>query len=254
MKKIIVFSLLTAFSSGLLMSQEDKAFHKGSITIDPSIGLAIYNTQSHTEQDETYWTGTSFASRRVKKDTTDKAGATIYALNGEYGIANWLGVGVRFGYSNYIEGTQKDSVYNLLSATYTQYSYKPKARSIDFGVNVNFHLIKGKRFDMPICLTLGYSNFKYSENNPDTDLSSTDNSGAMAKDNGLNYGILLMPKIYFGKEQHVGLTFHIGYMGYNYPSMQLSNHSDANLNDNNNATFQLKGNAFNIGVGLSIQL
>ena len=254
MKKIILSLLLIALSIGFINAQEDKAFHKGTITVDGSIGFVLYKTKSHTEQDEQYWTGTSIATRRVKKDTTDAAGASIYALNGEYGVTDWLGIGFRFGYSNYIEGTQDDSIYNASTLTYSKVSYKPKARSVDFGVNVNFHLVKGKRFDMPICLTMGYSNFKYSQNNPDTDSSPAyDNSGAVAKDNGLNYGILLMPKIYFGKEQHVGLAFHVGYLGSNYPSLQLSNKSDSNTNDNNNATFKLKGNGFNIGIGLSVK-
>ena len=253
MKKIILSFLLTAFSLSLLTAQDDKAFHKGTITVDGSIGFVLYKTKSHTEQDEQYWTGTSIATRRVTKDTTDGAGASIYALNGEYGVTDWLGVGFRFGYSNYIEGTQNDSIYNISTLTYNKISYKPKARSIDFGVNVNFHLVKSKRFDMPICLTLGYSNFKYSENNPDTDISSYDNSGAVAKDNGLHYGILLMPKIYFGKEQHIGLAFHVGYLGSSYPSLQLSDASDSNINDNNNAKYKLKGNGFNIGIGFSVK-
>ena len=251
MKKIFLSFLLTTFSLSLLTAQEDKAFHKGSITVDPSIGFAIYKTKSHSEHDEDYWNGTSVVSKRVVQDTTDGAGSTIYGLNGEYGVTDWLGVGVRFAYSHYIQETQHDTV--LFPTGVETFSYKPKARSVDFGINVNFHLVKGKRFDMPICLTFGYSNFKLSNNNPDTDPSSYDNSGSVGKDNGMNYGILLMPKIYFGKTQHVGLAFHIGYMGYKYPSLQFSNNGDSNLNDNNNWKFRLNGNGFNIGIGLSIK-
>lgn len=254
MKKITLAILLGVFTLNNISAQDDKAFHKGSITFDPSIGFVIYKTKSHTEQDSSYWNGSSIATARAIEDDEDAAAATIYSLTGEYGVTDWLGIGFRFGYSNYIEGTQDDSIYNASTLTYSKVSYKPKARSVDFGVNVNFHLVKGKRFDMPICLTMGYSNFRYSQNNPDTDSNPAyDNSGVVAKDNGLNYGILLMPKIYFGKEQHVGLAFHVGYLGSNYPSLQLSNKSDSNTNDNNNATFKLKGNGFNIGIGLSVK-
>ena len=176
MKKITLAFVFAAFSYSAVNAQEDKAFHKGTITVDPSIGFAIYGTKSHSEYDEDYWTGTSIATRRVKKDTTDGAGATIFGLTGEYGVTNWLGVGFRFGYSKYIEEEQHDTV------GIQTFNYQPKARSVDFGVNVNFHLVKGKRFDMPICLTMGYSNFKLSNNNPDTDPSSYNNSGAVAKD------------------------------------------------------------------------
>ncbi|CAN5446065.1 hypothetical protein BH10BAC1_BH10BAC1_12140 [soil metagenome] len=251
MKKITLAFCFAAFSFSVINAQEDKAFHKGTITVDPSIGFAIYGTKSHSEYDENYWTGTGTGTRRVKKDTTDGAGSTIYGLTGEYGVTNWLGIGARFAYSHYIQEEKHDTVF--FPTGIKTFDYKPKARSVDFGINVNFHLVKGKRFDMPICLTLGYSNFKLTNNNPDTDPSSYDNSGAVAKDNGVNYGILLMPKIYFGKEQHVGLAFHIGYMGYNYPSIKFSNNFDSNLNDDNNSTFKLKGNGFNIGIGLSVK-
>lgn len=252
-KKLTLVTLVLTSVITSLNAQDDKAFHKGSITIDPSIGFAIYKTKVHAEYDEDYWNTTtmSIATRRVVEDTTDGAGATIYGLTGEYGVTDWLGIGFRFAYSNYIEETQHDTV--LFPTGIQTFSYKPKARSLDFGLNVNFHLVKGKRFDMPLCLTMGYSNFKYSQNNPDTDASNVDNSGAGAKDNGMNYGIHLMPKIYFGKEQHVGVAFHVGYMGYNYPSFLFSNNSDSNLNDENNWKYKLKGNGFNIGIGLSVK-
>ncbi len=251
MKKITLLFLLGAFNLVDLAAQDDKAFHKGTITVDPTVGFAIYKTKIHSERDEDYWTGTSIATRRVVEDTTDAALSTIYGLSGEYGVTDWLGIGLRFAYSNYFEEKQTDTV---LFPTGVQYfSYKSKVRAVDLGINVNFHLVKGKRFDMPICLTVGYSNFKLSENNPDTDPSSYDNSGAVAKDNGLNYGIHLMPKIYFGKEQHVGLAFHVGYMGYNYPSFNFSNNFDSNLNENDNWEFKLKGNGFNMGIGLSVK-
>ncbi len=249
MKKIILTVAFASFLFGVAKAQDDKAFHKGTITIDPSIGFAIYGTKIHTEFDEDYWAGSSIATRRVVEDTTDGAGATIFGLNGEYGLTDWLGLGFRFGFSKYIAEEEHDTVY--AGSTQTTYNYQPKVRSIDFGLDVNFHLVKGKRFDMPICLTVGYSNFKYSQNNPDTDPSSNDNSGAGGKDNGMNYGIHLKPKIYFGKTQHVGLAFHLGYMGYTYPSILFSNNSDSNLNDENNWQYKLKGNGFNIGIGLS---
>ncbi len=252
MRRILVITLSLSALITTLHAQDDKAFHKGTITIDPSIGVAVYGTKIHGEFDQEYWTGTSIATRRVVEDTTDAAASTIFGLNGEYGVSNWLGVGLRFAYSNYFEETEYDTVYTF--PTKTVYSYKPKVRAIDFGVNVNFHLVKGKRFDMPICLTLGYSNFKYMRNNPDTDPGSYDNSGEGGKDNGLNYGILLCPKIYFGKAQHVGLAFHVGYMGYTYPSILFSNNADSNLNDENNWKYKLKGNGFNIGIGLSVKI
>ncbi len=251
MKKLLFSFFIACFSFSVINAQDDKAFHKGSITIDPSIGFAIYKTKIHAEFDEDYWTGSAIAKRRVVEDTTDGAAATIFGLNGEYGVTDWLGIGFRFGFSKYIAEEEHDTVY--VGLVQTVYNYQPKVRSIDFGVDVNFHLVKGKRFDMPLCLTMGYSNFKYSQNNPDTDPSSKDNSGAGGKDNGLNYGIHLKPKIYFGKAQHVGILFQVGYMGYTYPSILFSNNNDSNLNDENNWEYKLKGSGFNMGIGLSVK-
>ncbi len=81
-----------------------------------------------------------------------------------------------------------------------------------------------------------------------------DNGNAMAKDNGLNYGIALIPRIYFG--DYIGMFFNLGYMGYSYPSITFSNNSDSNLNNDNNKNelFKLKGNGVNIGIGLIVKI
>ncbi|MFL5762783.1 MAG: hypothetical protein ACJ77K_02505 [Bacteroidia bacterium] len=250
-KKLLLLAACCSFS--MVNAQTEKAFHKGTITIDPNIGFAVYGTKIHQESDQQYWNGTSIATKRVKNDTTDGAGSTIYGLRGEYGVRNWLGIGARFSYSNYIEEQQHDTVFCFPDWKY--YSYKPKVRGIDFGLDVNFHLVKAKRFDMPICLTMGYSNFKYWQNNPnEACIGQQDNGNAGGKDNGMYYGILLCPKIYFGKSQMIGVAFHIGYLGYNYKSISFHNNSDDDLNDNNNWSYHLKGNGFNIGIGVSIKL
>jgi hypothetical protein len=244
MKKIILVTAAFCFLLSGLKAQDEKAFHKGSIAIEAGVGLAIYGTKIHTESDQKVFTGSGFVTKRIVDDTTDGAGSTIYTINGEYGVNDWLGLGLRFGYSNYFEDTEHDTIFG------TAYTYKPKVRSVDFGLNVNFHLVKTKRFDMPICVTLGYSNFKYWQNNPNSNFPGLpDNGGAMGKDNGMNFGILLVPKIYFS--DHVGMYFNIGYMGYKYPSIAFSNNSDADLNNDNNWKYTLKGNGFNIGVGIA---
>lgn len=245
MKKITLLGLI-CFSSIAGIKAQDKSFQKGQITGDLGIGFAVYGTKVHTEFDETVWNGSGFVKRRTVEDTTDAAASTVYTLNGEYGVTDWLGIGMRFGYSNYFAETEHDTIFGVA------YAYKPKVRSVDVGVMVNFHLIKTKRFDMPLCLTLGYSNFKYWQNNPSSSFpGQPDNGNSMGKDNGLNYGILLMPKIYFG--EHIGMFFNIGYMGYKYPSIAFSNNSDTNLNNDDNLEYQLKGNGFNMGIGITVK-
>jgi hypothetical protein len=95
---------------------------------------------------------------------------------------------------------------------------------------------------MPISFMIGYSNFKYDANNP----NPVDN--LIATDNGLNYGISLIPRFYFGN--HIGVFLNLGYMGYNYPSISIS----SNLNQLDYSKFSIKGDGGNIGVGLIIKI
>jgi hypothetical protein len=182
-----------------------------------------------------YWNGSSLALRKESgwfTQTTQPmaAGATIYPLKVEYGVTNWLGVGARFAYSNYIE--ERDSITGI----------KPKFTSVDAGVVLNFHLVKSKRFDMPISVNFGYSSFKYLSN---------DAVGGKGKDNGLNYGIGILPRIYFG--DHVGMFFNLGYAGYtviralNFLTIQIQTLNDDNGQD---WLYKIKGSGMNIGIGL----
>ena len=218
MKKITLTVAALLIFIGI-SSAQDKAFKKGDITANLGVGWAIYGTKLHSEA--------TYGTTKVVDDTTDGAASVIYPLQGEYGVTNWLGIGARFALSNYFEET--DSITGI----------KPKVRGIDADLVLNFHLVKSKRFDMPVQLLFGYSNFKINFNDP---------SHQIGKDNGLNYGIMLVPRIYFG--DHVGMFFNLGYMGYSYPSIHFSNDTDSDLNDNNAWLFKLKGNGFNIGLGL----
>ena len=101
MKKIIlIFAIFSCIAT--VSKAQDKAFHKGVINVDLGIGFSVYGTQSHEEYDAQVWNGTSIVTERVKKDKRDGAAATIIPVNFEYGIADWFGVGARFGYSKYI--------------------------------------------------------------------------------------------------------------------------------------------------------
>ncbi len=194
---------------------QDKAFEKGNITVDLGAGFGLYGTKIHQK----------FGN--ITKDTTDAAASAIYPLKAEYGVTNWLGVGARFAFANYFEET--DSITKI----------KPTTRGIDAGIVANFHLVKSKRFDMPISVTFGYSRFS---------INSNDSFGTKAKANGLGYGISLLPRIYFG--DHIGMFFNLGYMGYNYSNVKYSNNTDSDLNKTWNAKVSLKANGANIGIGL----
>jgi hypothetical protein len=220
MKKVLL--TIAAIAVFMNVNAQDKAFQKGNVCVGLGIGLGIYGTQIHSEA--------TYGGVTVEDDTTDGAIAAIFPLTVEYGVTNWLGIGGRFAYSNYF--TEKDSITG----------YKQKTTGMDADLMLNFHLIKSRRFDMPIVVTVGYSNLKIQSNDP---------WNSMAKDDGLNFGLALNPRIYFG--DHIGMFFNVGYAGFNYNSLQYSNDLDSNLNDTNNYKLQLKGNGANLGLGLIVK-
>lgn len=212
MKKIIItIAALTMIYS----AKAQKAFEKGNVTVSLGAGLDLYGTKIHQNV------------AGITSDTTDGAGGSHFPLMVEYGVANWLGIGARFNFSNFIE--EKDTIKNT----------KPTTRGIDAGLVLNIHLIKSKRFDMPVNLTFGYSYFS---------IHSNDSFETLAKSNGTGYGIALVPRIYFG--DHVGMFFNLGYMGYTYPNIKYSNVNDSNLNTTWNVKQSLKANGVNLGIGL----
>lgn len=211
-------------------SAQKKAFHKGAVIIDLGVGVSIYNTQLTDEYNNRVWNGSSFSTVRIKKDTSNPSGAAVYPITVEYGLKNWLGVAARVAYSKYF--SEKDSLSGL----------EVGVRGIDAGLILNLHLIKTNRFDIPIGISVGYSNFK---------LDSKDSLNSMATDNGLNYGFAAVPRFYFG--EHIGLSVNLGYTVHTYPSILFSNINDSNLNNDNDRVFKLKSSGGNIGVGLLIK-
>ncbi len=221
MKKTILLSSAIVLIISNSIAQE-KAFIKGKIIISPSASFGVYGTNVHSEWDY----HDSFQDIHKTDEQNGGAASAVYALNLEYAINNWLGIGGRFGYSKYF--TQADSTNNHI---------KPSVNGWDGGLTLGFHFVKTVHFDMPILLTCGYSHIKYQA------LNSTDGT---AQGGGLNYGIALVPRIYFGN--HIGMFFNVGYVGYNYPNLTLS---DNTTNFNNiNYTFKLKASGANVGLGL----
>ena len=211
-------------------SAQKKAFHKGVVIVDLGIGVSAYKTDLEDAYNSKVWNGSSFNTVRVKKDTSNASAAAVYPFNIEFGLKNWLGIGARVAYSKYF--SEKDSISGL----------KVGVRGIDAGLVLNLHLIKSNRFDLPIGLTLGYSNFQ---------LDSKDSLNTIAKDNGLNYGFAAVPRFYFG--EHIGLSLNLGYTVYSYPSILFSNKNDSNINDDTDRVFKLKASGANIGIGLLIK-
>jgi len=233
MKKTVL-----AFAAALLLtgavSAQDKAFKKGDMSLEIGAGFGIYGTHSYDTRnvDQVVISGgvPTVVKVRQSKDTTDGAVSAIYPITFQYGVTNWLGLGARFAFAKYIASS--DSTNN---------NTRPTVTGIDADIFADFHLVKSKHFDMPIRVTMGYSNIHYLAN---------DANDSKAKGGGLNYGIALVPRIFFG--DHIGIYFNLGYAGYNYANLIFSDKQDSNHNTDNgqDLKYRLSGNGVNIGLGL----
>jgi hypothetical protein len=230
MKKISLILVVCALLVNKMHAQ-DKAFQKGTFSISVGAGLSGYSTKTHYEHDVLYWNGVGMSTIRVTEDTTDGAVATVIPLTLEYGVSNWLSVGARFSYNKFFTGS--DSANSNI---------KPTVKSLDGDLVIGLHFIKTKHFDMPLNISAGYSSFTYASN---------DAQNNMAKDGGINFGVAVNPRIYFGK--HVGMFFNLGYTSVAYNSMTFSNDQDSNLNDTDNREYTLKGAGANFGLGFIVK-
>jgi hypothetical protein len=225
MKKLTLL-LIAACLFNIQSKAQEKSFQKGRLIISLCANGAFYTDNLHQEQDSSYLSTVT----RIAKDKKGQALAGVFPLAVEYGLTNWLGVGVRGAYTKFIDDT--DSTYKY---------GKPKVTTTDFGLTLDFHLVKTVSFDMPIVINAGYSNFTFLQNNS---INST------AKATGFNYGIGIQPRIFFSK--HFAMFFNIAYSGLDYTKITWSDNNVANYSNVNNLTGTLKASGANLGLGFLV--
>ncbi|MGZ3883988.1 MAG: hypothetical protein ACXVPQ_13415 [Bacteroidia bacterium] len=186
MKKAIVLFLISCCVSGF---SQTLSFQKKSVVIDLNANLGIYNT---TSQDST--------SRAQGKPKHDKGAPYGFALGVEYGVLDWLGIGLKGQTISYIS-TTKDSATGLT----------PSIKANDIALVVNAHLVRKKKFDLVFGGNIGYSHMTFRAN---------DTQSGVAKGGGVTYDLHLIPRLYFGK--HFGMYFSLSYAGYSYGKLSLS--------------------------------
>ncbi len=184
MKKILSLIIVCLAFNGL----SQVSFSKKAFVVDLNANFGIYNTKA---QDST---------QRAKGHVNeDKAVPYGFALGLEYGVLNWLGIGLKGQAITYL--TSKDSVSGLT----------PSVKSKDIALVVNAHLLRKKRFDLVFGGDLGYSGIKF---------ETHDNKLTVAKGGGLMYDLHLTPRLYFGN--HFGMFFNLAYAGYGYNKLKVS--------------------------------
>lgn len=191
--------------------QEERCFHKNAkvISLGANVGIVNYTSKELSNG----------------KTSGNLAANSQYYLQFEYGLFNWLGVGIKGQYCNYV--TQKDTATNTV----------PQVTSIDLSAVINAHILRTKHCDLLTGFNFGYSSFTY-------DVRNT--NGSTAYGGGLMYDIHFQSRFYFGK--HFGIFLNLAYAGYSYPSLTLKDNQNTY-----NEQLKLGGGGMTFGAGLQVK-
>jgi hypothetical protein len=184
MKKLLSV-LLICFT---LVGLSQKSFSKKSIVIDLNANFGIYNTVAQDSSD-----------RAEGKRSTDKAAPYSFALGVEYGVLDYLSVGIKGQTSTYLQG--KDTTGGPVATV----------KGNDIVLVVNGHLVRTKRFDLVFGGNVGYSAIKFKGN---------DTKQSMIKGGGIAYDLHLTPRLYFSK--NFGMYFSLAFAGNSYKKLRFS--------------------------------
>jgi len=203
MKKRCLFFAVMILLGGNTFAQ---SFKFGTIAADAGLGFGIYGIRAYSPVNLQEHSGIGFVG-------------TFPCVNAEFGVARFLGAGVRYRRGTY--GRSGDN----------------KLRGSDFLVRVNFHVAnKNDKFDLPIGVGFGTSSF-----GGDID----DTQFIRAKGTMLN--IHVSPHFYFGK--YIGMHLSVGYNKHMLNNnIQLKDSSGKLWTDADGATWNMGGVYFEFGI------
>lgn len=188
MKKIKLAILLAGFS----FAAQAQNFNKGSMSADIHAGIDIYNTQYTTR-----YKINNFDTTIV---SNDRAGCKNVSFAYEYEVIKRLGVGARFKFNNYF--VSKDSVTGTT----------PSAKSQDYMLTVNYHLVDKDKFDLGAGISFGGSHLLYKTNNTTNDIITG---------NGTYFQFQLSPRFIIKKKVGLGICLYSPMV--NYTKMTTNN-------------------------------
>lgn len=209
MKKLLTGISFFTFSFSLINPCHAQTFQAGSLIVALNYGIDGYSTQFH---DVNNYTGQT-------QNSTGGAASTNLNLGGEFGVLNWLGLGLQGKFDNYIHGKDSGSVASA-------YGY-------EIGAIVNFHIVRHLHFDLLAGLDLGYSNLT---------VTSNDGYDDQVYGSGSWVDLHFTARVYIGK-------FGFGATLY-FPSINYSNltSNNAGFNEYVLASFKAHGEGLNFGV------
>ena len=195
-----------------------KVFALGDIVVEYGAGGVAYNTGVHSVG--------KVGGVDKTTDSTGVAGSFIYPISVEYGFRDWFGFGARYAFQQFV--AEKDSITRKY----------PRERTYDFNLIFNFHFIKTKRFEMPISAIWGFSH--YTKKNKDV-------LDSKSKGNGINGGLLFIPRFYIRHNFAIYVNF--GVLNYAYPDVIFSNKNNSNLNKAGEWVISVGGSGGTFGFG-----
>lgn len=210
MKKIL-FVLFFIIYAYILSAQ---SFHKGALVFDVKGAIDVYNTKY------------LYKLKTTGQDTTleDKAANRNIAFGLEYGVLNKLGVGIRYNRSKYFAEAD-DSTKKM-----------PNIYSNNISLQVNYHVLNGKVFNLVGGINIGYSKLNVISNNISNDI---------IYGNGMYFDVHVSPRVYMGR---FGFQLDLGMPFVNYSKMTSNN-----VNFNENVLAKWKGLGYSIGMGIQFR-
>ncbi len=212
MKKIIAVSLL-ALSSSLFTISSAQSFQKGSLVAYGSFGIDVLRTS--------YTQSIDFYGFKNTQSSTGSAATSNPQIGAEYGVTNWLGLGLAGQFDEYIHG-KNDTNSGVSTAV-----------AFEFGAIINFHIIRHTHFDLLAGFNAGYSNLT---------ITSSNGTNDQIYGSGSWFDFHITSRIYISR---FGFNITLVFPNMNYPNLtsNVSNYNQYIL-----SSFKLSGEGINVGV------
>ncbi|MCD6068132.1 MAG: hypothetical protein K0S33_2958 [Bacteroidetes bacterium] len=179
-------------------------FNKETISAHTNFGIEIYDVK--------YTQHININGVSENRQTTDKAANRNFSFGGDYAVIKKLALGLRVKLNTYY--TSGDSSNGTAAAT---------AKSQDYMLTANYHLVDKKIFNLSAGLGVGGSHLYYNDN---IKLASNNNEGNIIRGNGPYFQFQLSPQFVIAKRVGVGMSFYTPFVNY---SKMKSNDELANI-------------------------
>jgi hypothetical protein len=180
MKKLFVCTGFFILSSSFFIRTSAQTFQFGTLTVQANYGLEVYTVAQHSAN--TY--------SNQSKDTTSGAACGSLTVGGEFGVTNWLGLGLNFKLDSYLHN-----------------SNVTQANGFESGICANAHFLRCCHLDMFGGINAGYSNLT---------LSFNDVENYQIYGSGTWFDLHGTIRVYFGRFGFNG-TFYVPFI--NYPEL-----------------------------------